>query len=86
MSKKKKDNKIRLISLGASTSQVTGSAWKLQYKLDSGEIASQQIECGLPQGKSTILEQYNDAKRMVDAVKGGGHIEECCNLFLLHPH
>lgn len=87
MSKKKnKENKIRLSCIGSSVTQVTGSAWRLQYRLDNGEFKTQQIECGLPQGSPTILEQYNDMKRMSDAVKGGGHIAECSNLFLLHPH
>lgn len=72
MSKKKnKENKIRLSCIGSSVTQVTGSAWRLQYRLDNGEFETQQIECGLPQGSPTILEQYNDMKRMSDAVKGG---------------
>ena len=85
MSSKKKE-KIKLTCIGASAIQVTGSCWVLNYRKDNGEYATQVIECGLPQGDNTILESYNSMKRMYDAVKGGGYISECNNLFLLHSH
>lgn len=84
--KKKASDKIRLISLGASGCQVTGSCWVLKHRLDNGDYATQVIECGLPQINGTVLESYNVMKKMTDIVRGGGYISECCNLFLLHSH
>lgn len=87
MSKKKKStDKIKLMCIGSSGSQVTGSSWVLKQRLDNGEYATQVIECGLPQISGTVLESYNVMKRMTDAVRGGGFISECSNLFLLHSH
>ena len=84
MSKKKKQ--IYVESLGFSTTQVTGSCWAIQYTRDDGKEITQIIECGLPQGDNTVLESYNSMKRMSDSIKGGGHIENCSNLFVLHSH
>ncbi len=83
---KKKKSEIKLIALGSSAMQVTGSCWALKYKRDDDTDAIQIIECGLPQGDNTVLESYNSMKRMCDAVKGGGYVNECSNLFLLHSH
>ena len=38
------------------------------------------------QGDKTILESYNSMKRMADSIKGGGFIENCKNVFVLHSH
>ena len=84
MAKKKKQ--IYVESLGFSTTQVTGSCWAIQYTRDDGEEITQIIECGLPQGDNTVLESYNSMKRMSDSIKGGGYIENCSNLFVLHSH
>ena len=81
---KKKSSSIRLVCLGSSAMQVTGSCWLLEFRKDDGEMSRQIIECGLPQGDNTILESYNSMQRQVNAVKP--YIPTVDNVFLGHPH
>ena len=81
---KKKTSGIRLVCLGSSAVQVTGSCWLLEFRKDDGELSRQIIECGLPQGDSTILESYNSMQRQTNAVLS--YIPTVENVFLCHPH
>lgn len=86
--KKKKDNDIIVSCVGESQTQVTGSCWTVAYKDDNYNEHLLVIECGLPQGGHTILESYNDMKRMSNKIVGGGSSlsKGCENLLFLHSH
>lgn len=72
--KKKKDNDIVVTCSGESLYQVTGSHFTINYTKDDGTKGILHIEAGLPQGSHTDLAQYNDMKRMVCNIKGGGQL------------
>lgn len=81
---KRKDSEIRLVCLGSSAMQVTGSCWLLEFRKDNGDISRHLIECGLPQGDSNILDSYNSMKRQANAIMS--YIPTIENVFLCHPH
>lgn len=86
MGKKKKKGDIIVSCVGESISRVTGSSWSILYRDDNYKDHILMIECGLPQGGHTILESYNDMKRMSNRVLGGGLVSGCENLIFLHSH
>lgn len=65
--RKNKDNKIEIESLGGSTIDVTGSCFAVYYPTNDEYKGCFLIECGMVQG-GTVLQDYNDNKRMINAV------------------
>ena len=86
MKRRKESDEIILTCQGFSKTQVTGSCWSISYKGDDGKRHLFMIECGLPQGANTILESYNDMKRMSDKIISNGLVKSCENILFLHPH
>lgn len=79
--RKNKDNKITIETIGGSTVDVTGSCFSITYPKNDGTMGLFLIECGMIQG-GTVLQDYNDNKRMVNAVP----FEEAEFILVGHQH
>ena len=79
--RKNKDNKITIETIGGSTVDVTGSCFSITYPKNDGTMGLFLIECGMIQG-GTVLQDYNDNKRMVNAVP----FEEAEFILVGHSH
>ena len=83
MSKRKnKENDIILETLGGSSDDVTGSCWSVSYPKKDGLRGTILIEMGMIQRNSTILEEYNLNKNMINKIP----IKEAEFVFIAHSH
>lgn len=82
MVKRKNNEEIVLSCLGGSATGVTGSCWSVSYPKKNGERGLFLIELGLIQGANTVLEEYNENKKMLSNIP----MEHAEFVFITHPH
>lgn len=81
MSKKRKE-KVIASAIGGSATDVTGSCWSVSYPKKDGSNGIILIELGMIQRNTTILEEYNLNKKMLEKIP----MKEAEYVFVNHSH